>query len=258
MAAPGPLDQAVRQASVLEQSDHRPWPLPQRQWLMGQTWDDLLFAHWRVPAERLQDLVPGLEVDTFDGSGWLGITPFVLSGLRLAGTLPVPGVSRFPELNVRTYVSVDGKPGIYFFSLDTASRLAVTAARRFYHLPYFRAQMAVRRGGDGWIRYDSTRADGRGPAAELRCRYRSAGAVRHAETGSVEHFLTERYCLYTVGPDGGVFRGEIHHPPWPLQDARAAFDVNTMPPAGLDLPAAEPLLHFAGRQDVVIWSLERV
>ena len=143
----GPLAAAVRQASTLQEVEHRPWPHPERTWVMAQTWEDLLFAHWRLPQERLQELVPGLPVDTFDGDAWLGITPFVVTNLRAVGTPPAPGISTFPELNVRTYVTVDEKPGIYFFSLDAGSRLAVEAARRLYRLPYFRARMSVRRSG---------------------------------------------------------------------------------------------------------------
>lgn len=226
-------------------------------WLLGQTWTDLLFAHWPLPSDDLQRLVPGIPVDTFDGRAWLGVTPFVLTGLRIAGTPPLPGVSTFPEANVRTYVTIDGKPGIYFFSLDAASRLAVESARRFYHLPYYHARMAARRDGDA-IAYDSSRTDQRGPAAGLRCRYRPVGPARQVLSGTLEHFLTERYCLYTLGPDGGVYRGEIQHPPWPLQDAEGELEENTMPPPGVRLSMEEPLLHFSRRQDVVIWSLERV
>jgi uncharacterized protein YqjF (DUF2071 family) len=250
-----PFETAARQSASLRVRDHRPWPLPTRVWLMGQTWERLLFAHWRLPHERVQSLVPAMPVDAFDGSAWIGVTPFVLTGLRLAGTPPPPLVSTFPEVNVRTYVTIDGKSGIYFFSLDAASSLAVAAARRFYRLPYFRARMRIG-DDDGWVRYESRRLSG--PPAELRCRYRAAGTVRRARPGTMEHFLTERYCLYTLGPEGGIHRAEIHHPPWPLQRAEADFELNTMAPAGLALPPEEPVLHFAARQDVVIWPLQRI
>jgi uncharacterized protein len=132
------LGTAARQAESLRQTDHRPWPLPDRPWLMGQTWEDLLFAHWRVPADELRRLLPrALELDTFADEAWLGITPFRLTGLRARGTVPLPRVSTFLELNVRTYVTVEGKGGIWFFSLDATSALAVAGARRAYHLPYF-------------------------------------------------------------------------------------------------------------------------
>ena len=228
---------------------------------MGQTWEDLLFAHWRVAAETLRQHVPAeLELQTFDGSAWLGITPFRVSALRARGMLPLPGVSFFPELNVRTYVTVGEKPGIWFFSLDAASRVAVGAARRFYRLPYFHARMRVTRRDDGGIDFSSSRRDGRAAAwpFTFEARYRPAGEVFNGASGTLEHFLTERYCLYAVDGRRMLHRAEIHHPPWPLQEATAEIERNTMPPPGIDLPETQPLLHFARRQDVAIWPLKPV
>ena len=224
---------------------------------MAQTWKRLLFAHWPLPPETVRPLVPrGLDLDTWDGAAWLGVTPFVLTGLRLHGVPPVPVVSSFPELNVRTYVSTEGKPGILFFSLDAASAPAVEAARRLYRLPYFRARMRAD-AADGAVRYESVRADARGEPAELTVSYRPLGAAFNAEPETLEYFLTERYCLYTES-GGWILRAEIHHPPWPLQRAAAEIERNTMPPRALRLPEREPLLHFAERQDVVIWRLHPV
>jgi len=218
---------------------------------MGQTWDDLLFIHHRVPAASLQELVPaGLEVQEHSGSGWLGVTPFAVTGLRARGTLPLPFVSSFLELNVRTYVTRDGKPGIWFFSLDASSQLAVEAARRLYRLPYFRADISLAR-RSGRIRYDCSRHEGKAFSGA----YRPDGAVVQAEPGSLEHFLTERYCLYAQH-EGVLYRAEIHHRPWPLQPAEAHIDLNTMAPSALRLEG-EPVLHYSARQDVVIWPLER-
>jgi uncharacterized protein YqjF (DUF2071 family) len=220
---------------------------------MGQTWKDLLFAHWRVPHDTIRPHVPPqLSVDVFDGDAWIGVTPFELTGLRLVALPPVPGVSTFLEINVRTYVTVGEKPGIFFFSLDAESSLAVQAARRFYRLPYFRARMSAERAGPSRD-YSSERLGTTAGEFVFTGRYRATGPVFHARPGSVEYFLAERYCLYTVD-DGRLFRGEIHHPPWPLQHAEAEIDVNTMQPPGIPI-AGEPLLHFSARQDVVIWSL---
>jgi uncharacterized protein len=217
---------------------------------MGQTWDELLFVHYRVSADRLRELVPdGLDVDEHSGSGWLGVTPFSVTGLRARGLLPLPFGSSFRELNVRTYVTRDGQPGIWFFSLDASSRLAVEAARHFYRLPYYRADISVRRRGDDLV-YDCSRDGGRAFSAA----YRADGAVFNAQPGSLEHFLTERYCLYAEH-DRKFFRAEIHHAPWPLQPARARIELNTMPP--LKPAPDEPVLHFSARQDVVIWPLAR-
>ena len=249
------LSTPARQAAALGETGHRPWPIPERSWLQAQTWESLLFAHWRVPQAALRSVVPEpLPVDTFDGDAWLGITPFRVSGLRLRGTLPVPRLSRFLELNVRTYATVDEKPGIFFFSLDAESPLAVEAARRSYRLPYFRARMSARRRGDE-IEYASARREGPARPFVFRGRYRPSGEVFRADSGSLEYFLTERYCLYVV--DGGdVLRADIHHAPWPLQAAEAEIEENSMPPDGVELPDEPPLLHYAERQDVVIWSLE--
>lgn len=243
------LTAPVRQASTLEETAHRPWPVPDRPWVIGQTWDDLLFVHYRVPAETLRPLVPdGLEVQQHSGSGWLAATPFVITGLRARGLPAFPFVSSFRELNVRTYVTRADKPGIWFFSLDASSGLAVEAARRLYRLPYFRADISVRRRG-AEIVYDCSRGEGKAFSAVCR----PDGDVFKADPGSLEHFLTERYCLYAEH-EGELYRAEIHHRPWPLQTAEARIDLNTMPP--FKLPSEQALTHYSARQDVVIWPLE--
>jgi uncharacterized protein YqjF (DUF2071 family) len=246
-------DAALRQHRSLERLEHRPWPLPHRGWVMGQTWENLLFAHWRVPLDEVRAHVPPeLEVETHDGSAWVGVTPFRLTGLRARGLLPFPGASSFLELNVRTYVNHQGeKPGIWFFSLDASSRLAVEAARRTYRLPYFHARMSATHRGE-WIDYECARIEEAGRV--FSGRYRPDGAVSRAEPGSLEWFLAERYCLYTV--DRGIpYRAEIHHELWPLQTAEAEIELTSI--SQLEL-SGEPVCHFSRRQDVVIWPLERI
>jgi uncharacterized protein YqjF (DUF2071 family) len=220
--------------------------------------EDLLFVHWRVDAGAVRPLVPeGLRLQTYDGAAWLGVITFRVTALRLRGTLPLPRVSTFLELNVRTYVTAGGKPGIWFFSLDASSRLAVEAARHTYKLPSFRARItAVRR--DDWIELDSARVDSRSSPHVFSSHYRAAGEELTAEPGSLEEFLAERYCLYAVDDRGRLYRAEIHHPPWPLRPAEARIELNTMAPEGLELPDEQPLLHFAAVQDVVIWPLRPV
>jgi uncharacterized protein YqjF (DUF2071 family) len=246
------VDEVALQPRGLEEVEHRPWPLPTRPWLMGQTWRHLLFAHWRVEPSTIDRLLPApLVAHRRDGSAWLGITPFAVAGLRLRGTPPLPWLSWFPELNVRTYVEVDGKPGIHFFSLDAGRRAAVVAARRSHRLPYLHARMSIEHTGTE-VRYASERIDPSGPPARFRARYRPAGARIDDPLG---RWLAERYCLYVVDERGRVLRGEIHHPPWSLQPARAEFDVNEMAqPLGIDL-RGEPLLHYSARQDTLIWPL---
>jgi uncharacterized protein YqjF (DUF2071 family) len=249
-------DEVPRQRSTLAETAHRPWPLPIGPWLMGQTWYDLLFAHWALAPEALRPLVPEpLELDVRDGRAWLGVTPFVIGGLRLRGTPPLPWLSRFPELNVRTYVDYGGRPGIYFFSLDAARLAAVAAARRAYRLPYFHAAMSAHRHRDA-VRYESSRIDASGPPAEFRARYGPSGARLPVDDDSVERWLAERYCLYVVDERKRVLRGDIHHPPWPLQPAGATIEVNTMArPLRLQLES-DPRLHYSARQDTLIWPLE--
>ena len=246
------LDAPARQASSLQETEHRPWELPSSPWVMGQTWDDLLFAHWRVDVETLRAHVPEpLVVEEHDGSAWLGVTPFVVTGLRARGTFPLPLVSSFRELNVRTYVTYEDKPGIWFFSLDASSAVAVAAARRLYRLPYFNARITIERRGRRIV-YECVRDEGKAFSGS----YRGRGAPRSAEAGTLEDFLTERYCLYAH--DGRtVYRADIHHRPWPLEEAEGSIDLNTMPPEGIEI-SGEPLLHFSRRQDVVIWPLVEV
>jgi uncharacterized protein YqjF (DUF2071 family) len=218
---------------------------------MAQTWEELLFAHWALPVDELRAHVPPeLELDVHDGVAYLGVTPFRITNLRLRGLPPVPGVSSFLELNCRTYVSHGGeKPGIWFFSLDASSRLAVEAARRLYRLPYFQARL------NGPPRFTCVRL-GCERAHEWDATYRQRGEVAPAEAGTLEYFLTERYCLYTYD-EGRLWRGEIHHLPWPLQGAEAEVSVNTMLPDGLEVDG-EPHVMYSEIQDVLIWPLEPV
>jgi uncharacterized protein YqjF (DUF2071 family) len=241
-------------AEIEKDDAHRPWPLPSTPWIMFQSWRELLFAHWPLPPERIRALVPEpLLLEEFDGRAWIGITPFLLTDLRARGLPAIPGVSEFPELNLRTYVRFGDKPGIFFFSLDAASGAAVIAARAFYRLPYHRAEMSIAH-RDGWIEYLSRRSEG---DAEFIGRYRAVGESFHAPPGTLEYFLTERYALYTVLRNGDVLRGEIHHSPWTLQNAEAKLDRNTLAAAsGITLPDRPPLLHFSARQDTLIWAPE--
>jgi uncharacterized protein len=240
--------------AALRSVSHRPWPLPEGSWVMAQSWHDLLFAHWPIAPEAMRPLIPPqLALDTFDSQCWVGVVPFWMSGVRPRGVPAIPGISRFPELNVRTYVTRGGKPGVYFFSLDAGSRLAVRTARAVYHLPYFYANMKAGAAGDQIV-YRSVRHDA---AAEFRGRYSPVAPVHPSRPSSLEHWLTERYCLYTVH-NGSVNRGEIHHAPWPLQDAAAEIVTNSMATAAsIILPDVKPLLHFARRLDVLIWPLRR-
>ena len=244
---------------VLAHIAHRPCPLPQATWIMTQSWHDLLFAHWPVSTRELREKVPpGLELDLFDGHAYVGIVPFHMTNVAPRGVPAMPFVSTFTEMNVRTYVTVGGKPGVYFFSLDADSQMAVTVARTMFRLPYFTASMEVRADA-GEVQYRSRRTSGDGAGAQFEGRYRPVGPVSPAPRGSLDWFLTERYCLYTVDESFRASRLEIHHPPWPLQPAEAEIMTNTMAEAaGIRLPSMAPLLHFAKRQDMLAWPMERV
>jgi hypothetical protein len=239
----------------LQHQSHRPWPIPSRPWLLRQTWHDLLFLHWAVPAETLRPLLPGaLQVDEFAGSAWVAVTPFWMSEIGFRNWPSPAALSRFDELNVRTYVSFGGRSGVWFFSLDAGSRLGVWGARWLYRLPYVHARMQHQLLGEE-VLYHSERNPGIG----FRARYGPIGPVTPSCPGSLEHWLTERYCLYAPRPSGGLYRADIHHAPWPLQAAAATIDRNEML-ALHGIPASGPprLLHFSRRLEVIVWSPERV
>lgn len=240
---------------VLTRTAHRPWPMPSAAWIMTQTWNDLLFAHWPVDAAALREKIPAsIEIDLFDGQAWVGVVPFHMTNVAPRFVPALPGVSSFPELNVRTYVTVGGKPGVYFFSLDAGSSVAVGAAKTLLNLPYFVADMTVT-SRDGAVHYQSRRHAA--PHPEFSATYRGGGDRRAPSRGTLEHFLTERYCLYAVNHRYVAYRLEIHHAPWALESATAEITCNTMADAaGIRLPSMAPLLHFAKRQDMVCWTPE--
>ena len=244
--------------SILFATAHRPWPPPMTPWVMTQRWNDLLFLHYDVAPELLRPLVPEvLTLDTYDRRAWLSITPFVLDHLRPHGGLTLPVISRFPELNVRTYVTYQGKPGVFFFSLDAGNLSAVWGARIFYRLPYWKAAMKVTGRGTARIVYASKREHGPKPAV-FRGAYEPDSTAFHAVPGSVQHFLTERYCLYAFNRSR-LYRGNIHHLPWSLQEAHCEIQENTMAAAaGIALPGQPTLVDFSRELKVLVWAPERL
>lgn len=241
---------------LLLETAHRPIPLPNTPWIMKQNWHDLLFAHWALPPEAVRPLVPAeLELDLHEQKAYVAVTPFWMSGVRFRLAPPLPFLSKFCELNVRTYVRYKGIPGVYFFSLDAASLPAVLGAQTAYKLPYRHAAMLIRSSGE-WFEYTSSRLQMPRPA-DFAARYWPMGEPRVREKTSLEYFLAERYCLYTVH-GGTVLRAYIHHLPWQLQDADAEFGINTMArAAGIELPASKPLLHYSKYLEVLIWMPEK-
>lgn len=238
---------------------YRPYLPPSRPWVMGQVWTELLFAHWSIDVRELRRVVPAaLSLDTFEGRAWVGVVPFCLETLA-ARRLRLPNpLSGFPELNLRTYVTLDGEPGIYFFSLDAGNPLAVTGARLSYHLPYYRARMRIEHRA-GAVRFASVRTHTGAPQARFRAVYKPVARASPPPLGSLEYFLTARYCLYSLDSRGNVYRGEIHHSPWPLAPARGDVYAESLAAAhGITLPADPPLLHYCQRMEMVGWLPERI
>ncbi len=233
----------------LRSQEHRPWPRPQRPWMMRQEWRDLLFLHVEVSPDSIRDRIPKeLELDLFEGKAWLGLVPFDMKGVTLRGCPAPSSLCDFPELNIRTYVLRDGKPGVWFFSLDVPKAHAVWGARTFFHLPYFKAEMAVTHEGD-WIRMRHQRPD-----RSLDIRYRGMEEVE-ALPGSFARWSTERYCLYCQSKAGRVYRGEIHHAPWPLQRAEVEMEHEEMF-GPFEIGDRHPETYLSPSIHVVVYPLE--
>lgn len=222
--------------------------------LARQSWGDLLFLHWPLPEEQLRPLVPaGLELDTFAGAAWVGLTPFALWGTRPRGLPAIPLVSSSLELNARTYVIRGGVPGVWFLSLDASNPLAVLGGRIAYAVPYYWARMSMDRGGTH-VRFRSRRIHPGAPAARLEVSWSQSGAVFEAEAGTLEHFLIERYCLYAESR-GRLYRASIHHRPWPLRAGVVESVQSTVLEShGLRPPDRPPLAHVQAEPfQVEIW-----
>jgi hypothetical protein len=236
----------------------RTWPLPSREHAMRMNWHDLLFAHWPVDPADVNRLLPsGIRVDTFDGQAWIAVVPFHMTDVAPRGIPAIPWLSAFPELNVRTYVTLQGKPGVWFFSLDATSLVTVRAARIAFHLPYMDAMMSISK-QDEWFRYSSHRTHRNESTAVLEAKYRPNGEIFHAQPGTLEYWLTARYCLYTANRSGRILRGEIDHPPWPIQNAELEIMENTMLDELSLARTDSPHLLYSKEIAVKAWTNERL
>ena len=233
---------------------------------MRQNWRELLFLHWELAPDAIRPLIPReLELDLFGGKAFVGLVPFTMTGVRPTGFPPVPGLSSFHETNVRTYVHFDGRePGVWFFSLDAANTLAVRLARRFFHLPYHRARMFLERERPVSvdqslpILYAGVRCWPAPLPASYLIRGLVTGPVRLAEPGTLEHFLAERYLLYTRFEDC-LYQGQVYHTPYPLQPATVlSLDESLLVAAGIQRPPTPPHALFAAGVDVEVFALQRV
>ena len=229
--------------------------------LLHQEWHDLLFMHWPVPAELLQPYLPErLQLDTHDGTAWLAIVPFNMTKVRTRMAPPVPGTNEFLELNVRTYVHLDGVPGVWFLSLDATNALAVWVARTFFHLPYLRATMRLEQPGPQLRQFTAQRTHAGVPAAHFRATWTVGAPLPPPEPGSLLFFLTERYCLYASNKSQTkLYRGRVAHEPWPLRAAQVLHYESTLIEShGLPTPVGKPLVHFGGPVSVELWPMQRV
>jgi uncharacterized protein len=232
---------------------------------MRQDWHHLVFLHWSVSPEQLRPLLPpGLELDLYEGTAYVGLTPFTMTNVRPVGLPPIPFVSSFHETNLRTYVHAEGRdPGVWFFSLDAASAMAVIGARTLLGLPYHRARidMTIAGPNDGAAPVIDYRLRRRWPGptpASCAVRYSPRGPVAPAAAGSLEFFLAERYVLYTV-VRGRLYCGRIHHAPWPLQGVEVAVLQETLlAAAGIARPDEPPLTHYGREVRVEIFAPDRV
>jgi uncharacterized protein YqjF (DUF2071 family) len=232
---------------------------------MRQDWHHLLFLHWAVAPEQLRPLVPsGLELDLYEGRAYVGLVPFTMTGVRPVWAPAVRGVSSFHETNVRTYVHRAGRdPGVWFFSLDAANALAVALARTFFHLSYHHARMRLtHEPGSGGVSYASQRLMHRSTSTPATCAVgcTPTGPPAPVRAGTLEHFLVERYLLYArAARSGRLYRGQVHHTPYPVQPAEiTGLDETLLAAAGIERPDEAPLAHFVRGVKVEVFSLRRV
>jgi hypothetical protein len=248
----------------LVRTSHKPRPLPPGRWTMTQRWNDLLFAHWPVPVSAMAALLPEwLQVDTFQGSAWLGVVPFWLDRIKIRGVPSIPWARNFPDLNLRTYVrdQYSGTQGVYCFSLDASNLLAVAVARTFYHLPCHWAEMRLEQRSEREFAFYSRRRFS-SPQVIFKARYRGLGPSHRLlenPIGTLEHFLADRSCLFSSNRTGQPIRANLHHVPSPLEEAEAEIERNDLAQSiGIELPEIAPVLHYSRRLAVYVWPAELV
>ena len=233
--------------------EHRSWPLPSNKWIMRQVWRNVLFLHWPIKPRLIRPhLPPELEIDTFEGFAWMGIVAFTMKGIYFRG-LPFSVVPSFPEVNVRTYVVYKGKPGVFFLSLDVDDWASLNIAKRWYRLPYNPANIEVRTGENGAIQYKSVRKAGNPLAFEGSCI--PTNDTYFAESGTLDHWLTERYCFYTTRNGKDIYHGDIHHLPWPLKKVDVHINQHTLfSPFNIHVSNDPPIAHFSQGVDSLMWN----
>jgi len=236
------------------EGEHLPFPMPKRPFAISQQWRDLTFMHWKVDPKRLQPHLPeGLEIDLFEGEAYVGVIPFIMKNVRPRRLPTVPGISTFAEFNVRTYVVKNGQAGVFFLTLDAKSLITCIHAPRAYGLAYRYAKAKVKRNGDA-LQWQSRRSS---DGAELRGTSKAKGPMQSAKAGSLEHFLFERYCLYTEY-NGCLRRAYVYHQPWRFQEGDMTLEANSLLASydlGLDVHAPD-LVHISKGLPVKTWPIE--
>ena len=243
---------------MIKKQDHRSWHVPSKNWIMRQTWKNVLFAHWPILPERLRSSIPSsLDIDTYQQMAWLGVVIFEIEGIYFRGLPPISVVFSFPEVNLRTYVQHKGKPGVFFLSLDVGNWASLAISKRWYHLPYCKAKISYRKETPFTVKVCVTEI--------VKLPLHSKGVLQtdlrsyFPEEGTIDHWLTERYCLYSVDRKGNIYCGDIHHKPWSLQKAQAVLSNNTLPaPFGINISVDEPILHFSKGLDALFWNIKKI
>jgi uncharacterized protein len=242
----------------MKKQEHRSWPVPSKNWIMRQTWKNVFFAHWPILPERLRPSIPStLEIETYQQMAWLGVVIFEIEGIYFRGLSPISVVLKFPEVNLRTYVQHKEKPGVFFLSLDVANWASLSIAKRWYHLPYCKAKISYRKEGN-IFHCQSVRKGNSNIPITFKGSFTPDSVSYFPEEGTIDHWLTERSCLYSQDRRGNIYCGDIHHKPWPLQKATAEISNNTLPtPFGINISEKKPILHFSNGVDTLFWNIKK-
>ncbi|MBS4202106.1 DUF2071 domain-containing protein [Bacillus sp. FJAT-49732] len=244
---------------VLQETNHRPYPIPSKKWIMRQKWSNVFFMHWPIQPELLQPYIPSsIEVDTYDGFAWLGVIIFNIDGIYLRGFPPVSFRPAFPEINLRTYVKCDNKPGIYFLSLDVDDWTSYTLAKRWLNVPYHPAKISIQKNVDTF-HYESLRMGSSNTPIVCKGSFTPQSNIFHPNSDTIDHWLSERYCFFSNDQRSNMYCLDIHHHPWPLQKADAVIKKNDLfKPFSFHLEDEKPILHFSQGVEALIWNIKKL
>lgn len=244
---------------IINDIAHRKWPLPSEQWIMRQNWSNIFFTHWPIKPEILRPFIPNsLQIDTYNQYAWVGIVLFVMGGIYPRGLNSLSILPPFPEINVRTYVIYDDKPGIYFLSIDVGDWASYTIAKRWFHLPYYSSHVSYQKDNQTF-QFRSRRKGRPNSSISFNGKYFPLPEIYFPREGTLDNWLIERYCLYSRDQRGNLYCGEIHHHPWPLQQAKSEIHMNTLlSPFNIDPNEVEPISHYSKGVDSLIWNIKKV